>query len=436
MNNNFNTPNSGMGYGNQPIPQQPVTTQQPMMQQPVQPVAPVQQPMQQPINPVIQPPQKSNKGLIIGIVVAIVIVSAIVAAIIFIPKQSSNSSSTEEQVAEKEVMTAAGKIPYNKKVNSCAITGVEYKDKTRNLCDNPSEWFNSKTQKLVYGNIDYNNISFYLNTDESNIISYTRTSEDKYGYKFLSTFKDDSGNYYVYLFYEMERGNYIYVTSSSTTGILSQIDFTNKTQKELSKNKKLDVPGKTISGYYGSTYRMNKKYNDLELSIIHLGESDAEIAYQNLEYFSGLLSLDNGAPFLFDLVINHEKVVDYNLKSYKYITKLSTESNIRGEKYTDLHYSVTNKGIYYEFADTYSYMPDFFTKYEVYMTSTLTNNKSIHGTYIPEDNEFLVVIELMDKYYASNADTSLGAEYYINNFTEMFSSSDGQGFKPVEKYQS
>ena len=43
-----------------------------------------------------------------------------------------------------------------------------------------------------------------------------------------------------------------------TTGDLVE-EYLNKTQKELSKNKKLDVPGKTISGYYGSTYRMNKK---------------------------------------------------------------------------------------------------------------------------------------------------------------------------------
>lgn len=433
--NNLNYPNNNGIYNNQ-------STNQPINQIPMNNIpSPVPtQPASGMINPQIPPPLPSKKGKTIMFVgIGVVLVAVIIATIIIAPKLLSEKNSndkTKNPTEQKEQITAAGKIPYNKEINSCAMSNIEYKDNTRNLCENSSSWFTSKSNGLIYGHIDYQSFSFYLDTDENNILSYKRSSEDKYGFNFISAFKDDTANHYVYLFYEMENDNYIYLTSSSANKILSSIDFTNFTEKETSDGKKLEVPKSTIKGYYNSTYRMNVKVNGISASLIHIGESDVNVSYETLKYFSEFLSVDNGSPFLFDLVINQEPTNDYYVKSYKYINKLSTESNVRGERYTYLHYNLKNNNISYDFADTYSYMPDFFTKYEVYQTKMLANNKTIHGTYIPEDSQFMVVIELKDKYYVNNADPNLGAEYYINNYTEMFVSKDSQGFGPVEKYTS
>ena len=247
---------------------------------------------------------------------------------------------------------------------------------------------------------------------------------------------DENKEHYIYLFYEMENNNYIYVTNSSVDKIVTNLDFTNATIKQLENGKTIEKGNSSIRGYKNAAYRYNATINDLEFSIIYLGETDAESAYSKAFNFSNFFSMDDGSPFLFDLVIAKETINDYYVKSYKYITRLSTEANVRGERYTDLHYDLSNNNINYSFADTYSYMPDFFEKYDVYKTKMLSSNKIIHGTFIPEDNEFMILIERIDKYYATNVDQSLGAEYYINNYTEMLVSKDGKGFGPVEKYES
>lgn len=435
--------------------QQPAQSQQmPSYQQPV-----MQELTPQPMNTVesgntnnqnlnSKPPKKTNLGLIIGIVAAIIVIAIIIGIVLLLNnKGDSNNSNSIFSPSNKYV---DGKIPYNKEVNKCAKEIVSYKDNTRQLCYQEPIYYNAEN----YYDRDYArfiDFSFYLNTDEKNILSFKLDKDTKEYYNFIEMGLDEENLSYVYEFQTLEEDTLVFVSNQSFKKYKT-LDLTNKESVKTSDNKEL------YKGVYAEKYTAYEYYtkiDGIEVAITVVNKNyNVDEAYSRINKFIKKLSKDNGAPFIVDYAMANYNTMGfetdlskaYMIKDYKYVTGLkfykTTGSYVNGN--TGLNLALHNKGITYTYDDYYLLVTDDYDTYTVYRTemSAGTAEYSMWSAYIPEDNVFSILINVWNGtniisrfgFVVKNPDMSKGYQYYIDNFSEMLTNGNGNTVGKSEEY--
>jgi len=473
--NNFNNQNINNGMmNNQPLPNnqnvaqntnvnQPTFNQQtqptPSFQQPINQVN-MQQPTPQPVNTFesgntnnqnfnSKPPKKLNIGLIVGISAAVVVVATII-GIVLLSNNKGNNNSNSNNIFSPSNKYIDGKIPYNKEMNKCAKEIVSYKDNTRELCYQEPIYYNAEN----YYDRDYArfiNFSFYLNTDEKNVLSFKLDKDTKEYYNFIEMGLDEENLSYVYEFQTLEEDTLIFISNQSFKKYKT-LDLTNKESVKTSDNKEL------YKGVYAEKYNAYEYYTKIDgievaITVVNKNYSVDE-AYSRISKFIKKLSKDNGAPFIVDYAMANYNTMGfandltkaYLVKSHKYVVGLKfykdSGSYVKGN--TGLNLTLHNKGITYTYDDYYLLVTDDYDTYTVYRTemSAGSSQYSMWSAYIPEDNVFTILINVWNGtnvlsrygFVVENPDMSKGYQYYIDNFSEMLTNGNGNTVGKSEEY--
>lgn len=441
-------------------PAMPELVAQPIPE-PVQPAMP--EPIQQPVSePVVQPkpdllagsgtdtpvePTAKKKKSIIPLLIIVLLI--IVAGVIFLFKDQIFGNGGNPGGGPKSMVGKEGKIPYNKEVNECALSFIEYKDNTRDLCR--QDFIMAGKDIYTDTTIEEQRYSLFLDKDEKIVVSYDWKSEDKdiAAFKMAYSVYDDNTNDPVYVFQEMNE-SLVVILSLPDSKKFDIFDLTNATEEE--QDGVTIYTGKFKQQFaYQQHYVVKRKivkYGDLDVAITYFGKYSK--ALETIDIFSKYISLDNGAPFLADYVItNHPfgnpkdgQDLAYYVKSYKYIDSFTNLEKVGRyvSARTGLNYNIKVDDILFKYS-TYDINYSYAKNNKVYRTETYLDDtqEGIWSTYVKDDDVFAVTVKPYSTsytygYYVSKPNMTLKEQYYIDKFTSVLTTKAGKSVGNTKEY--
>lgn len=368
--------------------------------------------------------KQQNKMKLILIIGIAVLAIGVAVGIIFFSKFNSQNINDKSEKNKTEKIYVNGKIPYKNNIDK-SVTGkeLEYKDNTRDLSSQSSRYYG----EAVSGKkLDLINFSMFLNSDETNVVSYTWDEKEKreHGYEFMEYYLDSEQKHYIYSFKNLENTNAIMLVTSQETVKTDKLNLSNK--KEINVNDNILYRG-SYGKYYAYQYMAN--IGELKYSTIYVTfSSDTEEVLNEIKIFNERLHSDNGAPFIGDYLIRNNNVADWvlNVKSYKYVigaNMISKLSEMVGKHDLDVDYGLLlhNEGVNYSRDNSSYYRSDKDVENKV-GESIKNGDVELFCSYNSEYNELSIVLQVngkYTKYYVKNYDSEKQYSYYLNNFNEM-----------------
>lgn len=401
-----------------------------------------------------KPPKKFNIGLIAGAVIGIAAIG--VGSFMLLnnkDNKTNNSSSVSNNGELEQKVSINGKIPYNSEKNECGFDFIEYKDNTRDLCKKNWVSFTPANSPSSTHYVDYSNFSFYLDKEETKILSYSWDGKNKNaGYNFIGTILDEETNNYVYVFTDLVNDGKYYV-------FLPQIkkfdifDFTNENETKLNDSQKIYTGTFEQQFAYQKSYSINKTIKTLDstdVAIAYFGKGTKTDIINYIDLFSSYISLDNGAPFVFDYMITNNplgynsdnKDTAYYITSYKYINSISylASSGSMVNANTGVNYNLLINGVKYDYSSYYVLSTNS-KEYDCYRTETYLEGAqySLWSAFIKDENVFAITLSVPKSsnygFVVNDPDYSLGISYYIDNFTGIITTKSGKKVGQTELYK-